>query len=250
MGWLLASAVILAVSMIAFNAFLSTPAKQTARLFTILGILVAAIILIVVSTRFGSFVASALGGVLFFLFREQVLSLLRSLSPSAPQYQGGSASSQGTQGSRVETEFVTMTLDHSSGDMDGIVRVGAFAGQHLSNMPISDIAAVCGEIMGANDQESFVLVQTYVERQRPSELEAFREAVAELMGEGPKPGGEESAEMSREEAFAVLGLPSTADEAAIRRAHKTLMLKFHPDQDGSDYLARKINLARDVLLGQ
>ena len=249
MGWLLASAVILAVSMVAFNAFLTTPAKQTARLFTILGVLVAAIILIVVSTRFGSFVASALGGLLIFLFREQMLSLLRSFSPSATHSAGGQASGRGTQSSRVETAFVTMTLDHASGDMDGAVRVGAFAGQNLSEMPIADLAAFCGELILAEDQESFVLVQTYVERQRPSELETFRQAISELTEETSKSGGEESTQMSREEAFAVLGLPSTADEAAIRRAHKTLMMKFHPDQDGSDYLARKINLARDVLLG-
>ena len=54
--------------------------------------------------------------------------------------------------------------------------------------------------------------------------------------------------MSRDEAFAVLGLKAGADPADIRAAHRSLMKEFHPDKGGSDYLAAKINQAKDVLL--
>jgi hypothetical protein len=71
---------------------------------------------------------------------------------------------------------------------------------------------------------------------------------------GGAQGGQEQARrspsgMSREDAYAVLGLAPGASETAIREAHRRLMAKVHPDRGGSDYLAAQINRARDVLLG-
>ena len=54
--------------------------------------------------------------------------------------------------------------------------------------------------------------------------------------------------MSRDEALKVLGLGADAGEDDIRAAHRRLMLQNHPDKGGSDYLASKINEAKDVLL--
>lgn len=55
--------------------------------------------------------------------------------------------------------------------------------------------------------------------------------------------------LTTEEAYEVLGLQPGAGEEEIRAAHLRLMKKVHPDQAGSDWLAKKINAARDRLLG-
>lgn len=65
----------------------------------------------------------------------------------------------------------------------------------------------------------------------------------------PPPPPRRARGMSREEALAVLGLPPNADAAAVREAHRRLMRMAHPDSGGSDWLASRINQARDVLLG-
>jgi DnaJ family protein C protein 19 len=54
--------------------------------------------------------------------------------------------------------------------------------------------------------------------------------------------------MSRQEAYEVLGLRPAASDSEIREAHKRLMRGAHPDVGGSDWLAARINQARDVLL--
>lgn len=54
--------------------------------------------------------------------------------------------------------------------------------------------------------------------------------------------------MSTEEALDVLGLNARATAAEIGFAHRRLMMLVHPDRGGTNYLAAKINRAKDVLL--
>ncbi len=67
---------------------------------------------------------------------------------------------------------------------------------------------------------------------------------------GPPPGGSGAGRMSRDEAYSVLGLKPGASREEVLAAHRRLIQKAHPDQGGSDYLAAKINQARDLLLGK
>lgn len=56
--------------------------------------------------------------------------------------------------------------------------------------------------------------------------------------------------MDKAEAAAILSISEDATPDTIRAAHKKLMQRNHPDSGGSEYLASKINQARDVLLGK
>ncbi len=54
--------------------------------------------------------------------------------------------------------------------------------------------------------------------------------------------------MTRVEALSVLGLKEGAGREEVMGAYKRLMLKVHPDHGGSEYLAAKLNQARELLL--
>ncbi|MDM3871100.1 DnaJ domain-containing protein [Porticoccus sp. W117] len=54
--------------------------------------------------------------------------------------------------------------------------------------------------------------------------------------------------ISEQEAWEVLGLQPGASKEEIVSAHKKLIQKLHPDRGGNDYLAARINQAKDKLL--
>jgi hypothetical protein len=59
----------------------------------------------------------------------------------------------------------------------------------------------------------------------------------------------ETAGIGREEAYEILGLQPGATKEQIKAAHRRLMQRVHPDHGGSDYLAVRVNQAKDLLLG-
>ena len=147
--------------------------------------------------------------------------------------------------SEVETDLIRMRLDHDSGAMSGIVRRGVFAGRRLDELTRSELLALWRQCR-VEDEPGSNLLEAYLDRLMPDwRVEAQR---AGSTGSG-KSNARPADAMTRAEAYEVLGLSWGAGEADIREAHRRLMMKLHPDQGGTTYLAAKLNRAREVLLG-
>ena len=55
--------------------------------------------------------------------------------------------------------------------------------------------------------------------------------------------------MTKKEALEILGLDENATKEDIIKSYQKLIKKNHPDIGGSDWVTKKLNKARDILLG-
>lgn len=175
------------------------------------------------------------------------LTLIGALAPMLVRWKGlwtrvknASGPAAGGQ-SNIETAWLRMSLDHDSGAMEGVVLRGPLRGRPLSALDLDALRDLLAECR-VDDPDGAVLLESYLDRAHP----AWRGAEDAASAAGPSAAP--SAAMTRDEAWRVLGLEPGADPAAIRRAHRELMKKLHPDHGGSVYLAAKINQAKDLLL--
>jgi len=148
----------------------------------------------------------------------------------------------GGQQSTVTTKYLDMAFDHDSGVLNGRVIAGAFEGRMLSDMQLDELKALLQEVLAVEDTESSSVLTTYLDRTYGDDWRGGDHAGDDRR---PPKGGA----MTRDEAWRVLGLPPDATDEEIRAAHRRLMKQAHPDHGGSDYLASKINEAKDILLG-
>jgi len=145
------------------------------------------------------------------------------------------------QRSTVRTAALEMELDHDTGRLEGIVLAGRHEQKTLSSMTLRQLKDLHKEL--ADDSESRQLLETYLDGRFP----AWRDDVKANGGDrqGVAPG---SGPMTKEEAYKVLGLEAGATTADIRKAHRRLMQRLHPDLGGTSFLAARINEAKDILL--
>jgi len=153
----------------------------------------------------------------------------------------------------VETRFFRMNLDHDSGILDGMVLDGQFRGRRLSELKPTDLSELLRECR-VEDEQSATVLEAYMDRTYGGSWRSGDDQTSDGGADQAQSGQRSSpwnpATMSRDEAFEILGLQPGATTEAIKEAHHTQMKKNHPDQGGSNYLASKINQAKELLLGE
>lgn len=240
---LLAAAAFLFLILFAIRWFSRTPPQNISRLLRRLPLYLGAGLFLLLAARGHlHWLFAAIGALLAFLPRLvpllQYVPLLRRLYQ---RYQTGRNTGAGA-ASQVESRYVRMQLDHASGAIDGMILAGTFKGMRLSELSLAQAIELWRECR-VQDEDSARLIEAYLDREHGGDWRA--RAGTESSGGGPAPGSA----MTRGEAYEILGLESGASDQEIVTAHRRLMQKFHPDRGGSDYLAARINQAKDVLLG-
>ena len=215
---------------------LSPQQRKPAYLKIGLGVLVVLVILLTVTGRM-HWVGAALTALL--VGASRLLPALIRLFPVLQwlQRQPGSGTASAGQNSQVETALLRMILDHGSGNLSGEVLEGEHKGRQLDELDRGQLEGLLAWCRG-RDVDSARLLESYMQRR-----------FGESWDGGHTPPPEHSSAMGRPEALAVLGLEEGAEDEQVIAAHRRLMQKLHPDRGGNDYLAAKLNQAKDVLLG-
>jgi hypothetical protein len=174
-----------------------------------------------------------------------LLPLLRWLPKLLGRRQSGGRQPKTRQQSDIETAWLAMTLDHDSGTISGVIHGGPFSGstlQQLSDDQLIQLYQLCI----SKDPQALKLLDSYIDRHRPG-INAG-DTQPDNNNDGDQRPYSNGSNLSREEAYQVLGLEPGAGRDAIIQAHKRMIQKVHPDRGGSNYLAAKINQAKQRLL--
>ena len=190
-------------------------------------------------------------GLMYLSTRFHWSILLLGLAPLLPRLWGAFNRAQAARGptpgstSRVEADWLRMTIDHDTGKLNGEVLNGASRGRTLDSLDHRELLVLLSECR-RNDSESARLLEAYLDRRLGGDWRRG-EANEDAAGD-PQRAGAAEVPMTMPQALQILGLEPDASRAAIVEAHRRLIQKLHPDRGGSSYLAAQINRAKDVLL--
>lgn len=242
LAYLVLGVSLLAAVLLGARWFVTADPRRLAKIvrFAGLGLLIAVALFLFVTGRFAIGLLPA--AIAFAVWRAMRGGGMSFPSGGGGAWRGAGGGSSSGRASNVETEFLRMTLQHDSGDMDGEVLKGRFAGTRLGDLSLESLLELLAECQ-VDDPQSVALLETYLDRLHGAEWRGRAEQASEQRSARPNGGG-----MSVEEARDILGVGADASADEIRAAHHQQMMKHHPDRGGSSYLAARINEAKDILL--
>ena len=144
--------------------------------------------------------------------------------------------------SEVETDTLRIALNQETGEIKGEVLKGPLKGRHIEDLSHCNLLELL-DYCRVKDSQTAQILEAYLDRIDKNWREKDKGAEQFTNTDKNRP-------MDRSEALKVLGLSEGATELDIKDAYYNLIRNLHPDRGGSDYLAAKINQAKDLLLGK
>ena len=200
----------------------------------LIGLLAAVLLIGLVTGRLQPVFALALAAIPMLMRVVSLIQTAQTLKSIGNAFKSARGPSPG-QSSDVRTRYLHMSLAHDTGELDGRIMEGKFRGRRLDDLPLEALLELLAECQ-LEDAESCPLLESYLDRVHGPDWRHGPEAP------------ESSSGMSRSEAYEILGLSPGASHEEVVDAHRRLIQKVHPDRGGSDYLAAKLNEAKNVLL--
>lgn len=226
---------VLAIGVITLLLYMAFGKKALLPLFAVLALGA------VLRGHWGLAILLAVGGVWFVQNILQNRASGRYGNSPASQHYGGAPPGQPHQPTLV-SRFLTLYLNPESGTISAIPHNGPHKGNDCNTLPEEDLQ-ILKTHYEQHDRESAAFLHAYLDQAFP----AWRKHSGEETAENKQYNASAAEGVNAREAYAILGLAVDAAPGDIKKAHRVLMKKFHPDQGGAPVLAAKINMAKDRL---
>ncbi|ACR12929.1 DnaJ domain protein [Teredinibacter turnerae T7901] len=142
------------------------------------------------------------------------------------------------------TPHLRVTLNLEKKQLSGEVIAGPYTGKNLADLTDTQLLEL-EKLYETDDKRSYYLIRLV---RQQSTAHGFNHA-------HQNQNYAEVGNPSYNEALQILGLEAYVDQtppdrALVIKAHKRLMQKLHPDRGGNDYLASRVNQAKDTVLAR
>ena len=206
----------------------------------IVGVILVGIVVLLTITGRLHWLLTVLGGIVVIGIRllPHLLRYLPLIHRLWAQHQPTRSSSINEGYSSVEADYIHMRLNRDSGEIDGEIVKGRYAGKTLGGLDKQSLLRLLRECR-EYDEDSRLLLETYLDRIYGEDWHNFEDKDQST-----------DVKMSEDEARSILGVTVDASREEIIETHRRFIQKNHPDRGGSNYLAAKINQAKNVLLGK
>lgn len=131
-----------------------------------------------------------------------------------------------------KTDHLDLQISIRTKTITGKVIKGRLEGQRLEALSAQELSLLADDYQG-NDTKSYYFIKMI--------QKGFSNHHAE-------PPANTFGDPSYDEALKILGLSGHPSREEVIAAHRRIINKVHPDRGGSDFLASRVNQARDVLL--
>ncbi len=131
----------------------------------------------------------------------------------------------------IKTQFLTARVQVKTGHVEGQITKGPHKGRSISSLTQEELQSLLEHYKNL-DSKSYYVIKVILNK-------------GSQQSTPPPPS---SFNQDYEEALQTLGLTGTPTKEDIIKAHRRLINKLHPDRGGSDFLAARVNQARDVLV--
>lgn len=237
-------AALLVFSLIRYG--INSSPKQRRQLAYIIAIgLAASVLLLLLLTGRIHFLAAVVAAAIPFAKKLPALLRYVPLFRYLKQQLGRSKHVDSDNASTVVTSLLTMSLEPSSGKIDGEILLGEFKGALLTQLSLPQLFTL---YQLATDQyaDSVPVFDAFLKRHVGAEWRKKAAQFGYQFEELNVPA--DNSEMDVSQALQILGLAEGASKQEVLDAHRKLMQKLHPDRGGSNFLAAQVNRAKDVLL--